>query len=282
MPGFEDFGGYRRVYAGPSPADDPLTAPLDALIAASGLAGALADGRRAVAGIAGPVAAGKTTAARALKKALERALPGAGAEILSTDGFLYPAAALRRAGVMDLKGFPVSYDYPALFAFLRAFRAGGKNLAHPVYSHELYDVLPEPAVLRDCRILIIEGVNVLCDAPGPAGGPEVRDFLDLSVYLHAGRRDLRRWFEARFARLVAAAGGSPGSAFARFAALPAAEVRREMDRRWFGINLRNLEEHIGPSARHAGFVVRKNGDHTVAEVLRREPRDPAGSVFAGS
>src|SRR5262249_8468647 len=115
-----------------------------------------------VIGIAGSVGVGKSTIARVLRELLSR-LPGdPAADLLTTDGFLYPNAELRRRGLMTRKGFPESYDLPGLIAFLMAVRSGRPEVPAPVYSHLSYDIVPgERQLVRRPDMLIVEGLNVL-------------------------------------------------------------------------------------------------------------------------
>jgi type I pantothenate kinase len=72
-------------------------------------------------GVAGSVAVGKSTTARVLQALLARWTNTPRVDLVTTDGFLYPNAVLEREGLMERKGFPESYDLPALLRFLRQF-----------------------------------------------------------------------------------------------------------------------------------------------------------------
>jgi type I pantothenate kinase len=65
-------------------------------------------------GIGGSVAVGKSTTARVLKALLGRWPNIPKVELITTDGFLMPNARLEQLGLMRRKGFPESYDLPAL------------------------------------------------------------------------------------------------------------------------------------------------------------------------
>ena len=56
--------------------------------------------------------------------------------------FSIPNAVLEREGLMEKKGFPESYDLPALLRFLSDIKAGRRPVRAPVYSHLIYDVIP--------------------------------------------------------------------------------------------------------------------------------------------
>src|SRR5436309_4375569 len=119
-------------------------------------------------GIGGSVAVGKSTTARVLQALLARwpNVPKVG--LVTTDGFLYPNAILAREGLMERKGFPESYDLPALLRFLSDVKAGRRPIRAPIYSHLVYDVMPNQWVEIDRPdILIVEGLNVLQTGPPP-------------------------------------------------------------------------------------------------------------------
>src|SRR5438128_6661361 len=69
-------------------------------------------------GVVGSVAVGKSTTARVLQALLARWPNVPKVDLVTTDGFLYPNAVLEREGLMEKKGFPESYDLPALLRFL--------------------------------------------------------------------------------------------------------------------------------------------------------------------
>src|SRR5829696_2523268 len=63
-----------------------------------------------VVGIAGSVAAGKSTVARVLRALISRWPGPPEVGLVSTDGFLYPNRVLRSRGLMERNGIPESYD----------------------------------------------------------------------------------------------------------------------------------------------------------------------------
>src|SRR5438067_5945735 len=75
-------------------------------------------------GIGGSVAVGKSTTARVLQALLARWTNVPKVDLVTTDGFLYPNAILEREKLMDRKGFPESYDLPALLRFLTDVKGG--------------------------------------------------------------------------------------------------------------------------------------------------------------
>ncbi|HXV93326.1 MAG TPA: type I pantothenate kinase, partial [Pseudonocardia sp.] len=227
-----------------------------------------------VIGIAGSVSVGKSTTARLLRLLLARWPEHPHVELVTTDGFLHPNAELQRRGLMSRKGFPESYDRRALLRFVTEVKAGRPEVAAPVYSHLVYDIVPgERAVLRRPDILLLEGLNVLQPAqPGRDGAPAlaVSDFIDFSVYVDAAPADIRRWYVERFLRLRETAFRDPESYFRRYAALDEAAAVARAESIWDEINGPNLEQNIAPTRGRATLVLRKGPDHSVTGIRLRK------------
>ena len=224
-------------------------------------------------GIAGSVAVGKSTTARVLRALLSRWPNTPKVDLVATDGFLKPNAQLQREHLMERKGFPNSYDRPALSAFLADIKAGKRNVPAPVYSHLAYDILPgEKIVIDRPDILIVEGLNVLQTSRPPRDGrqiPFVSDFLDFSIYIDADEPSLRRWYIERFRRLRDTAFRDPQSYFHRYASLDEAETEKIAGGLWERINLVNLRENIQPTRPRADLILKKADDHHVETVALR-------------
>jgi len=225
-----------------------------------------------VIGVAGSVAVGKSTTARLLQTLLSRWPDHPRVELVTTDGFLKPNAALEERGILHRKGFPESYDTSALLAFVAAVKSGEPEVAAPVYSHLLYDVVPgEQVVVRQPDVLIIEGLNVLQTGTTADGDTVfVSDYFDFSIYLDADETDIRRWYVERFRALRGTAFADPRSYFHRYAGLTDDEADVMAGRIWDEINGPNLMENIAPTRSRADLILRKGADHLVEHVrLRR-------------
>lgn len=224
-------------------------------------------------GVAGSVAVGKSTTARVLQALLARWSPRPRVDLVTTDGFLYPNAALERAGLMAKKGFPESYDVPALLAFLSDIKAGRRPVRAPVYSHLTYDIVPEKWIEVDRPdILIFEGVNVLQTGRLPRDGkavPVVSDFFDFSVYIDAEEPVLRKWYVERFLALRDISFPDPRSYFNRYALLSDEEATATALAIWERTNLANLEDNILPTRPRATLILKKGADHVVETVALR-------------
>ena len=224
-------------------------------------------------GVAGSVAVGKSTTARVLQALLARWPNVPKVDLITTDGFLYPNAILEREGLMEKKGFPESYDLPALLRFLTDVKAGRRPARAPVYSHLIYDVTPNQWVEVDRPdILIVEGLNVLQTGRLPKDGkaiPFVSDFFDFSVYLDADEDVLKSWYVDRFLTLRGTAFRDPKSYFHRYSNLSDQEASRDR-----GVDLGAHQS--GQSARkyHADAPARRPDPEE-----KRKPRG-RGSVAA--
>jgi type I pantothenate kinase len=225
-------------------------------------------------GVAGSVAVGKSTTARVLQALLARWPNTPKVDLVTTDGFLFPNAVLQREGLMERKGFPESYDLPALLRFLTDIKAGRRPACAPIYSHLVYDVVPNQWVEIDRPdILIIEGLNVLQTGRPPRDGgaiPFVSDFFDFSVYLDAPDDVLLRWYVDRFLALRSTAFRDPKSYFHRYSKLSDEEAVATATSIWTRINLVNLHENILPTRQRADLILRKVASHFVEEVALRK------------
>jgi len=88
-----------------------------------------------VIGIAGSVAAGKSTIARMLQALLARWPDHPRVDLVTTDGFLFANAALEARGLMARKGFPESYDVRALMRFLNRVESRPPRSCAPRATH---------------------------------------------------------------------------------------------------------------------------------------------------
>jgi type I pantothenate kinase len=226
-----------------------------------------------VIGVAGSVAVGKSTTARVLQALLARWTNVPKVDLVTTDGFLYPNSILEREGLMEKKGFPESYDLPALLRFLSDVKAGRRPARAPIYSHLVYDVMPNHWVEVDRPdILVVEGLNVLQAGRPPKDGkaiPFVSDFFDFSVYIDADEDVLKTWYVDRFLTLRGTAFRDPKSYFHRYAKVTDAEAVEIASSIWTSINLVNLHENILPTRQRSDLILKKGADHHIEDVALR-------------
>jgi type I pantothenate kinase len=225
-------------------------------------------------GLAGSVAVGKSTTARVLQALLGRWPSHPRVELVPTDGFLFPNALLEQRGLMNRKGFPESYDLTKLLNFLAEVKSGKDRVEAPLYSHLVYDVLPDQRLgIERPDIVIVEGLNVLQPAKLPKDGeaiPFVSDFFDFSIYIDAADDLIESWYVERFLRLRQTAFRDPASYFHRYAALSEEEAVATGLSIWRSINLVNLRENILPTRQRADLILRKGANHAVETVALRK------------
>jgi pantothenate kinase len=144
-----------------------------------------ASGTRLLVGICGPPAAGKSTLADALARALT-VQHGLSTVAVPMDGFHLSNAELARLGLAGRKGAPQTFDAAGFVHLLRRLRAADELVYAPAYSRTLHEsiggVIPVPPAVP---VVVVEGNYLLLDA-----GPwrEVRGLLDLVLYLEAPDR----------------------------------------------------------------------------------------------
>ena len=227
-----------------------------------------------VIGIAGSVAVGKSTTARILKELLGRWEISPKVDLVTTDGFLYSNAELKKRGLMDKKGFPESYNVREVLRFLSDIKAGKKRVKTPLYSHVHYDVLPNKfEIIDQPDILIFEGINVLQSSDLVQDGvavPFVSDYFDFSIFVDAKKEYAEKWYLDRFMRLRDTAFRDPASFFHRFSALGDDEALEYAQGLWNDINLVNLKENILPTRPRANLVLRKGSNHLIKQVALRK------------
>ncbi len=220
-------------------------------------------------GIAGSVAVGKSTTARLLQLLLQRLMPWRNVVMVTTDGFLYPNAELKRRGIMHRKGFPESYDMERLLTFLNDVNAGVDEVKVPVYSHQVYDVINgEEQVITKPDILIVEGINVL-QLPSNQR-LYVSDFFDFSIYIDADAKLIQQWYLERFETLLETAFQDPTNYYHEMAQQPRMESLATAKRVWQTVNQPNLDNYILPTRNRADVILHKTKHHVIDQVSLRE------------
>lgn len=227
-----------------------------------------------VIGIAGSVAVGKSTTARLLQALLSRWPEHRSVELITTDGFLHPNKVLNERGLMKKKGFPQSYDMHSLVKFVSEVKSGAKRVTAPVYSHLIYDVVPEGnKVIEQPDILILEGLNVLqsgMDYPHDPHRVFVSDFVDFSIYVDAPETLLQSWYINRFVKFRQGAFSNPDSYFHHYSKLPEPEAINIATQLWNEINGLNLQQNILPTRERASLIMTKSANHAVESVRLRK------------
>ncbi|PSJ95394.1 type I pantothenate kinase [Brevibacillus fortis] len=227
-------------------------------------------------GIAGSVAVGKSTTARILQTLLSRWPNHPKVDLVTTDGFLYPNKVLEDRGIMKRKGFPESYDLRRFINFLSDVKSGLPEVKAPVYSHLVYDIVPDEwQTVRQPDILIVEGLNVLQPPRGDENDTRiseviVSDFFDFTIYVHAEEKHILQWYVERFKLLRQTAFSDPSSYFKRYASLSDEEATEVATGIWTEINGANLRQNILPTRVRAQLILDKGQDHRVQSVKLRK------------
>lgn len=216
-------------------------------------------------GIAGSVAVGKSTIARLLSILLNKLLPDKRVELMTTDGFLYPNAELKRQGIMARKGFPESYDMEKLLQFMNDVKAGKSVVKAPTYSHQVYDVLPDqPLIIDHPDILIVEGINTL---QLPSNQQiYVSDYFDTSLYVDADPQLIEKWYLQRFGMLLDTAFTNPANYYYAYSKGPREKGVCDGQKVWQTVDLPNLTEYILPTRNRANFILHKTANHVVDRI----------------
>lgn len=176
-------------------------------------------------GISGSVAVGKSTTARLLQLLLSRTYPELKVHLMTTDGFIYPNAELKRRNLMSRKGFPESYDMALLTDFLKDVLSGKDDIVYPLYSQELSDIVPgKYGHVQNPDILIIEGINTL---QLPRGGQVVTsDYFDFSLYIDAEENIIEKWYMQRFYKVMDMNKNNPDNYYYELANAPREEATK--------------------------------------------------------
>ena len=221
-----------------------------------------------IVGISGSVAVGKSTTARLLQVLLSNWFSDLKTQLITTDGFLYPNAELKRRHLMSRKGCPESYNMKELIHFLNAVKTGQKQIKVPKYSHQVYDVIKdEYDVIDQPDILIVEGINVL---QLPANETiYVSDFFDWSIYVDAEADLIEKWFLERFGVLLDTAFHDPSNYYYQYAQMPREEAFAYAKKIWRDIDLKNLKEYILPTRFRADMILHKTEGHVMDNILVR-------------
>ena len=243
----------------------PLTRLLNLYVAATqnlhkasaAFLGTLAPKVPYVIGVAGSVAVGKSTFARILQALLARWPDHPKVDLVTTDGFLHPNRVLEERNIMN-----------------RKVKSGNAEVAAPVYSHVVYDIVPDDHVIvHQPDILILEGLNVLqvgALTENTAITEFVSDYFDFSIYVDAAEADIEEFYVQRFLTLCDTVFQNPDSFFQHYAHLSRDEAIQTARFIWREINGKNLRENIEPTKHRAGLLLHKTRDHRVTGVkLRR-------------
>ena len=219
-------------------------------------------------GISGSVAVGKSTTSRLLQILLSRSFENAKVELVTTDGFLYPNSILQQQNILNRKGFPESYNMELLLDFLDHLK-NGQDYQVPVYSHEIYDIVPNlTQSIQDYYFVIVEGINVFQNPQNDL--LYITDYFDFSIYVDAEVENIEKWYLDRFKKLLDLAKKDESNYYHRFTHQPINEVMEMAKNIWKTINLVNLQDYIAPTRNRAELILHKTYDHEIDEIYLKK------------
>ncbi|MDB8657407.1 type I pantothenate kinase [Streptococcus anginosus] len=219
-------------------------------------------------GVSGSVAVGKSTTSRLLQILLSRTFSNATVELVTTDGFLYPNAHLEEQNLLKRKGFPESYNMELLLDFLDNIK-NGQNYQIPVYSHEIYDIVPdEKQSVTAADFVIVEGINVFQNPQNER--LYMTDFFDFSIYVDAEVENIETWYLDRFKKLLTLAKEDPNNYYHPFTSQPENKVMEFAQNVWKSINLVNLQDYIEPTRNRAEIILHKTENHEIDEIYLKK------------
>ena len=163
---------------------------------------------RAVLGIAGAPASGKSTLAALLLAELEQRRPGAAVGV-GMDAFHIGHRVLVRRGLTEIKGAPETFDAVGFIHLLDRLRTESGTVYAPEFDRDIEDSLAHVVEIGpEVGLVVTEGNYLLLDSP-PWDG--VRALLDEAWFVHLANDERRRRMMARHQRH----GHDPDSARAR-------------------------------------------------------------------
>ncbi|WP_270207569.1 type I pantothenate kinase [Streptococcus anginosus] len=219
-------------------------------------------------GVSGSVAVGKSTTSRLLQILLSRTFSNATVELVTTDGFLYPNAHLEEQNLLKRKGFPESYNMELLLDFLDNIK-NGQNYQIPVYSHEIYDIVPDKKQsVTAADFVIVEGINVFQNPQNER--LYMTDFFDFSIYVDAEVENIETWYLDRFKKLLTLAKEDPNNYYHPFTSQPESKVMEFAQNVWKSINLVNLQDYIEPTRNRAEIILHKTENHEIDEIYLKK------------
>ena len=161
----------------------------------------------------------------------------------------------------------------ALIDFLVKVQEGQPKVKAPLYSHQVYDVIPDQfAEINNPDILIVEGINTL-QIPAEQN-IYVSDFTDFSIYIDADVNLIEDWFLNRFQQLVKTSANDPENYLYRYTKYSDEEALAMARYTWETINLPNLNEFILPTRDRANVIIHKGPQHRIDQIYLRNTKVP--------
>ena len=149
--------------------------------------------------------------------------------------------------------------------FLKELRSGKREFSLPVYSHEVYDIVPGMRnEIRDPDIVLLEGLNLLQDHHDQ-DSLQPSDLTDFSIYLDMREADLEKFFIRRIISLAREGTGF----YSSMKNMTDDELTARAIRVWNTVNLPNLRQHIQPTRCRSDMVISLDSSHKVKSIMVR-------------
>ena len=138
----------------------------------------------------------------------------------------------------------------------------GGDVNIPVYSHEIYDIVPGlTQEIRQPNFLIVEGINVFQNPINQR--LYMSDYFDFSLYIDAEVNNIESWYLERFQTLLELAKKDENNYYHSFTKFSKDEALSLAQKTWRDINLVNLENYIEPTRSRAELILHKGDNHKI-------------------
>ncbi len=129
-------------------------------------------------GIAGGSGSGKTTVVRKIVENLKEEE----VTVLSQDSYYYDNSHLKMEERQKINfDHPDSIEFSLLVEHLKQLKEG-KTIKQPIYSYVTSSRLEGYELIKPCKVVIVEGILIFSHK-------ELRDMIDIKVYVHADSDD---------------------------------------------------------------------------------------------
>ncbi|MCV2500129.1 MAG: hypothetical protein N4Q02_02115 [Candidatus Lightella neohaematopini] len=122
----------------------------------------------------------------------------------------------------------------------------------PVYSHILYDIIPniKQTILLKPQVILLEGLNILQNN-------NISNIIDFSIYLDAPEHLIKKWYYNRQIKLYKYSNISTSHR----------KIYYISNYKWHNINKYNLIYNILPSKKKANIIIIKKEHHKIDKII---------------
>ncbi|MCV2508612.1 MAG: hypothetical protein N4P92_01560 [Candidatus Lightella neohaematopini] len=122
----------------------------------------------------------------------------------------------------------------------------------PVYSHILYDIVPniKQTILLKPQVILLEGLNILQNN-------NISNIIDFSIYLDAPEYLIKKWYHNRLTKLYKYSNVNTSHR----------KIYYISNYKWHNINKYNLIYNILPSKNKANIIIIKKEHHKIDKII---------------